>query len=166
MLAVFNWDFFTDDISRLGLAALIGGALGCERQLHGHWAGLRTHMMVAIGSAMFVMAGMRLAGNQPADVARIIQGIASGIGFLGAGTILKLGDRMEIKGLTTASSIWLAAGLGVAAGAAEYTLAAAATCVSLTVLVVLHPLDRFLNRRNPNHNRPDSPEPPEPTDPR
>jgi putative Mg2+ transporter-C (MgtC) family protein len=162
MLAVFNWDLFTDDICRLGVAALIGGMLGCERQLHGHWAGLRTHMMVAAGSAMFVMAGMRLAGNQPADVSRIVQGIASGIGFLGAGTILKLGDRMEIKGLTTASSIWLAAGLGVAAGAAEYTLAVAATCVSLTVLVLLHPLDKLLNRRYPRGNHSDSPEPPEP----
>ena len=148
MLAAFNWELFGDDISRLGVAAVIGGVIGCERQLHGHWAGLRTHMMVALGSAVFVVAGMRMAGNQPADVSRIVQGVASGIGFLGAGTILKLGEQMEIKGLTTASSIWLSAGLGIAAGLAEYTLAAAATCVSLVVLIVLHPLDQVLNRRH------------------
>jgi putative Mg2+ transporter-C (MgtC) family protein len=159
MLAVFNWDFFTDDIGRLGLAAVIGGALGCERQLHGHWAGLRTHMMVAVGAAVFVVAGTRLAGNQPADVSRIVQGIASGIGFLGAGTILKLGEKQEIKGLTTASSIWLAAGLGIAAGLAEYTLAAAATCVSLTVLICLHPLDQLLNKSHRNQNHRDPPGP-------
>ena len=159
MLAAFSWNLFSDDITRLGVAALIGGALGIERQLHGHWAGLRTHMMVAVGSAVFVVAGMRLAGNQPADVSRIVQGIASGIGFLGAGTILKLGDRMEIKGLTTASSIWLAAGLGIAAGLAEYTLAAAATCVSLAVLLLLHPLDQVLNKRHHirDHNDPPGP---------
>jgi putative Mg2+ transporter-C (MgtC) family protein len=163
MLAVFTWNLFGDDITRLGVAALIGGGLGLERQLHGHWAGLRTHMMVAVGSAVFVVAGMRLAGNQPADVSRIVQGIASGIGFLGAGTILKLGDRMEIKGLTTASSIWLAAGLGIAAGLAEYTLAAAATCVSLTVLVLLHPLDQILNKRYRAQVRREPPGPTGPT---
>jgi putative Mg2+ transporter-C (MgtC) family protein len=105
---------------------------------------------------------MRLAGNQPADVSRIVQGIASGIGFLGAGTILKLGTQMEIKGLTTASSIWLSAALGIAAGLAEYTLAVAATCVSLVVLVALHPLDQVLNRR---HHEYDHHEPPGPTAP-
>jgi putative Mg2+ transporter-C (MgtC) family protein len=160
MLAVFTWDLFSDDISRLGVAAIIGGVIGCERQLHGHWAGLRTHMMVSLGSAVFVVAGMRLAGNQPADVSRIVQGVASGIGFLGAGTILKLGAQMEIKGLTTASSIWLSAGLGIAAGLAEYTLAVAATCVSLAVLILLHPLDQVLNKRHTVHERHDVPTPP------
>jgi putative Mg2+ transporter-C (MgtC) family protein len=162
MLAALDWNLFGDDITRLGIAALIGGALGFERQLHGHWAGLRTHMMVALGSAIFVMAAMRLAGNEAGAVSRAVQGIAAGIGFLGAGTILKLGDKQEIKGLTTASSIWLSAGLGIAAGLAEYTLAAAATCVSLVVLVVLQPLDQLLNKRYRNHVRHDPPGPPTP----
>jgi putative Mg2+ transporter-C (MgtC) family protein len=157
MLAVINWNLFNDDITRLGIAALIGGALGLERQLHGHWAGLRTHMMVALGSAIFVMAAMRLSGNEAGAVSRAVQGIAAGIGFLGAGTILKIGDRQEIKGLTTASSIWLSAGLGIAAGLAEYTLAAAAMCVSLVVLVVLHPLDQRLNKRFRNHDEQNPP---------
>src|SRR5450432_3198321 len=116
MLAVFSWFRFQDDVTRLGVAALIGGAIGFERQLHGHWAGLRTHMMVAVGSAVFVMAGERISGEHTDDVSRVIQGIAAGIGFLGAGTILKLGDQMEIKGLTTASSIWLSAAIGIASG--------------------------------------------------
>jgi putative Mg2+ transporter-C (MgtC) family protein len=148
MLAVFSWNLFDDDLTRLAVAAFIGGIIGVERQLHGHGAGLRTHMMVAIGSAVFVVAGTRISQGQGADVSRIIQGIASGIGFLGAGTILKLGTQMEIKGLTTASSIWLSAGLGVASGLAEYTLAAAATCVSLVVLILLHPLDQLLDRKH------------------
>src|SRR5262249_25966773 len=132
----------------LGIAAAFGGVLGFERQLHGHWAGLRTHMMVALGSAVFVLTAARIAGNESGAVSRAVQGVAAGIGFLGAGTILKLGDRQEIKGLTTASAVWLAAAVGIAAGMAEYSLAAAAMGVSLVVLVILRPLDRRLNERS------------------
>jgi putative Mg2+ transporter-C (MgtC) family protein len=155
MLAAFDWLRFEDDLTRLAVAAFMGGVLGFERQLHGHWAGLRTHMMVALGSAVFVLTAARLAGNEAGAVSRAVQGIAAGIGFLGAGTILKLGDKQEIKGLTTASSIWLAAAVGIAAGMAEYALAAAAMGVSLVVLVVLRPLDRRLNERYHNHERHD-----------
>jgi len=80
-------------------------------------------------------------------VTRVIQGIASGIGFLGAGTILKLDATQQIKGLTTASSIWLAAALGAAAGLAEYALATAAAVMSLIVLGVLGPIEKLLERR-------------------
>ena len=78
----------------------------------------------------------------------MIQGIAAGIGFLGAGTILKLDQKQEIKGLTTASSIWLSAALGTAAGLAEYALATAAACISLFVLGVLGPMEKFFERRH------------------
>ena len=148
------WPVFWDDAARIGMAALLGGALGLEREWKGHWAGLRTHMMVSIGCAIFVIAAIGVAGNDHREtVTRVIQGIASGIGFLGAGTILKLDQKQEVKGLTTASSIWLSAALGTAAGLAEYALATAAVVVSLFVLGVLGPLEKFFERRQAKHRR-------------
>lgn len=126
---------------------MLGGVLGLERELKGHWAGLRTHMMVAIGSAIFVVAALQVGGGHGEAVSRVIHGVAAGIGFLGAGTILKINDEREIQGLTTASSIWLVAALGIVAGLAEYTLAIAATGVSLFVLAVLGPLESYFERR-------------------
>ena len=135
-----------DPVIRLIVAAALGGLIGVERQLGGHWAGLRTHMMVGLGAAIFAVAGSRVGPS--GDATRVIQGIAAGIGFLGAGTILKLSDRMEVMGLTTASSIWLAAAVGTSAGLALYTVAIAATVLSLVVLAALLPLERkFLERR-------------------
>src|SRR6187551_3811553 len=118
MLTDFSTDF-SDDLARLGVAALLGGVIGLEREWKGHWAGLRTHMLVACGCAIFVIAADSVSQHQGDAVSRVIQGIASGIGFLGAGTILKLDQKQQIKGLTTASSIWLAAAMGTAAGLAE-----------------------------------------------
>jgi len=138
---------FWDDLARIGAAALLGGAIGLEREWKGHWAGLRTHMMVATGCAIFVISGIAISGERSEAVTRVIQGIASGIGFLGAGTILKLDATQQIKGLTTASSIWLAAALGAAAGLAEYALATAAAVMSLIVLGVLGPIEKLLERR-------------------
>jgi putative Mg2+ transporter-C (MgtC) family protein len=144
----WDWPVFWDDALRVGIAAVLGGALGLEREWKGHWAGLRTHMMVAIGCAVFVIAGIGVTGDQHHEaVTRVIQGIASGIGFLGAGTILKLDEEQEVKGLTTASSIWLTAALGTAAGMAEYALAVSGTVVSLFVLGVLGPIEKFFERR-------------------
>ena len=142
---------FWDDLARIGAAAILGGVIGVEREWKGHWAGLRTHMMVAVGSAIFVVAGIEIANGDNEVVTRVIQGIASGIGFLGAGTILKLDQTREIKGLTTASSIWLAAALGTAAGLAEYGLATASAIVSLFVLGVLGPVEKYLERRHKLH---------------
>jgi putative Mg2+ transporter-C (MgtC) family protein len=149
----WEWTEFYDDSLRLAAAALLGGAIGLERELKGHWAGLRTHMMVSVGSAIFVIAGLNLAGENSDSVTRVIQGVASGIGFLGAGTILKSDDRKEIKGLTTASSIWLAAALGSAAGLAEYALAVAAALVSLFVLGVLGPMETFFEHQQAKKRR-------------
>jgi putative Mg2+ transporter-C (MgtC) family protein len=149
-----DWPLLWDDTTRVAVAALLGGALGFEREWKGHWAGLRTHMMVSIGSAIFVIAGLAVPGQHPEDAAtRVIQGVASGIGFLGAGTILKLDQKQEIKGLTTAGSIWLAAALGIAAGTAEYALAIAAVIVSLFVLAVLGPLEKVFERRQAQHRK-------------
>lgn len=139
-----EWEAFLDDLTRIGAAAVLGGVLGLERELNGHFAGLRTHMMVAIGCAVFVVAGLNISGNQQEAATRVIQGVAAGIGFLGAGTILKLDNERKIKGLTTASSIWLAAALGTVAGLAEYALAAAAAVIAIIILAVLRPIERVL----------------------
>jgi putative Mg2+ transporter-C (MgtC) family protein len=149
----WEWQEFWDDLVRIGAAALLGGALGLEREWKGHWAGLRTHMMVSMGCAIFVIGGIAVAGEQSDAVTRVIQGIASGIGFLGAGTILKLDQKQEIKGLTTASSIWLAAALGTTAGLGRYALAVAAAIISLFVLGVLGPLEKYFERRQAEHRK-------------
>jgi putative Mg2+ transporter-C (MgtC) family protein len=143
----WEWSEFWDDLTRVGVAAVLGGALGIEREWKGHWAGLRTHMLVAMGCAIFVISSMAIVGRDDESVTRVIQGIASGVGFLGAGTILKLDHKQEIKGLTTASSIWLAASLGVTAGAAQFALAVAAVTISLFVLGVLGPIEKFFEKR-------------------
>jgi len=148
-----EWKIVGDDILRIAVAALLGGVLGFEREWKGHWAGLRTHMMVSIGCAILVISGLEVSGNQREAVTRVIQGIASGIGFLGAGTILKLDKKQEIKGLTTASSIWLAAALGTTAGLAQYGLAIASALISLFVLGVLGPLEKFFEQRQARHRK-------------
>lgn len=147
-MTLFDSPVFWDDLARIGVAAVLGGAIGLEREWHGHWAGFRTHMMVAIGCSIFVISGLGIAGDERQAVTRVIQGIASGIGFLGAGTILKLDQSQQIKGLTTASSIWLAAALGCATGLAQFALATAAAVVSLFVLGVLGPIEKLFERRH------------------
>lgn len=146
----------TDTVIRLVAASVLGALVGLERQLHGRWAGLRTHIMVSLGSAVFVVAAVELAGrivttettSVSADsVSRVIQGIAAGAGFLGAGTILKIADQMEIKGLTTASSIGLAAAVGTASGLGLYLLAATGTIISLVVLAMLRPMEKRFEHR-------------------
>src|SRR5713101_4553791 len=103
-------------LARLTVAMILGGVIGFERQHFGKAAGMRTYMLVALGAALFTL-GPALAGMTPADLSRVIQGIATGIGFVGAGTILKLSDQQEVRGLTTAAGVWAAAAVGVAAGA-------------------------------------------------
>ncbi|MGD9632440.1 MAG: MgtC/SapB family protein, partial [Pirellulales bacterium] len=101
----FELEVFLDDLARIGAAAIVGGLLGLERELNGHFAGLRTHMMVSIGCAVFVVGGLAVSAGHHDAVTRVVQGIAAGVGFLGAGTILKLDEERKIKGLTTAASI-------------------------------------------------------------
>ena len=102
-------------VVRLGMAALLGGLLGYEREHAGKAAGVRTHMLVAMGAALLVLTAEQ-AGVQPADNSRVLQGIIAGIGFLGAGTILKGDAESQVRGLTTAAGIWLTAAIGVATG--------------------------------------------------
>ena len=142
---------FAEDLTRLTVAIILGGAIGLEREWKGHWAGLRTHILVSMGCAIFIIAGIEMVGHESESITRVIQGLASGIGFLGAGTILKLDQSQEIKGLTTAASIWLAASLGTAAGSGEYALSIAAVLASLFVLGVLGPIESVFERRHKEH---------------
>ena len=129
-------------IIRLIAAALLGGLLGAERESEGKAAGLRTHMLVGLGAALFVLAPHQ-AGLAEGDLSRIIQGVAAGIGFIGAGTILKLTHRQEIRGLTTAASIWLTAAIGVAAALGPlWVPLLCATCA----WVILYVLGKVQNR--------------------
>lgn len=126
---------------RLVAAALLGGIVGAEREWVGKAAGLRTHMLVSLGAALFVLAAAE-EGLAQAETGRIIQGVAAGIGFIGAGTILKRADRDEIQGLTTAASIWLTAAIGVAVALGPLWLPVVCAICALLILLVLGALER------------------------
>lgn len=121
--------------ARLLLAGLLGGLLGYERERMGKAAGLRTHMLVAMGSALFVMAPM-FAGMTELD--RVVQGVVTGIGFLGAGAIIKRQSEANIQGLTTAAGVWMTAAIGVACGLGRGLTAIVAACLAFAVLSALH----------------------------
>jgi putative Mg2+ transporter-C (MgtC) family protein len=127
-------------VLRLLAAAVLGAIVGAEREATGKAAGLRTHMIVALSSALFVLAP--LESKMPlADVSRVIQGIAAGIGFLGAGAILKLTSDREIQGLTTAAGIWMTAAIGVAAGLGRLVLAGIGVLLAWIILRVLQRIE-------------------------
>lgn len=132
---------------RLIIAAILGAAIGIERERTDHPAGMRTHMLVALGSATFTVLSIEAFKAPGADPARVAAQIVTGIGFLGAGAILKRG--VSVKGLTTAASLWAVAAIGMAAGAAAYGIAVAATII---VVVSLWPLriieDRWFPRKD------------------
>lgn len=121
---------------RLLVAVILGGMLGYERETRGISAGLRTHMLVALGAAIFVLVPLE-AGVSQGDLSRVLQGVITGVGFLGAGAIIKLNQEQEIKGLTTAASVWLTAAIGVAAGMGREATAVLSTLLALFILAVL-----------------------------
>lgn len=121
---------------RLLMAALLGGILGFEREQRGKAAGIRTHMLVAIGAALFVLIPQE-AGISDEEMSRVVQGVISGIGFLGAGAIIKGSDEKHLKGLTTAAGIWLTAAIGVAAGLGREASAILCTFLALAVFLVM-----------------------------
>ncbi|MDB5797938.1 MAG: mgtC family protein [Paucimonas sp.] len=128
-----------DDITRVSLrmlvALLLGAVLGYQRESAGAAAGLRTHMLVSLGSALFILIPSQ-AGMAVEDLSRVMQGVTAGIGFLGAGAIIKLRSE-EIKGLTTAAGIWLTAAVGVAAGMGLEATAVLSAAFGWAVLALL-----------------------------
>ena len=132
-------------VVRIVAAGLLAAVLGGEREAEGKAAGLRTHMLVALGAALFVIAP-REAGLGGSEVSRIVQGVAAGIGFIGAGTILKQADRGEIKGLTTAASVWMTAAIGVAAGLGPLWVPVLATACAWVILEVMGRIERRMSR--------------------
>lgn len=127
---------------RLIIAAMLGGILGFEREQQGKSAGLRTHMLVSLGAALFVLVPQQ-AGMGDADLSRVLQGLVAGVGFLGAGTIIKGQREEDIHGLTTAAGLWLTAAIGVAAGLGREATAILSTCLTLVILAFV---PRFENR--------------------
>jgi putative Mg2+ transporter-C (MgtC) family protein len=121
---------------RLLVAVVLGGILGYERESVGASAGLRTHMLVSLGCALFVLIPLQ-AGMPLEDVSRVLQGVTAGIGFLGAGAILKLKDENRIEGLTTAAGIWLTAAVGVAAGMGRESTAVLSALFAFVILSFL-----------------------------
>jgi putative Mg2+ transporter-C (MgtC) family protein len=121
---------------RLLVAAILGGLIGYERQRKSRSAGVRTHMLVCVGTAMFII-GPTQAGLLIDDLSRILQGIVQGIGFLGAGAIILGTLKQRTQGLTTAASIWSTAAIGVAAGLGLEATAVLSTALVLTILAVL-----------------------------
>jgi len=132
---VTNVEEVTRILVRLLMAALLGAVLGFEREHRGKSAGVRTHMLVSLGAALFVLAPS-MAGADAQALSRVIQGIVAGIGFLGAGTILKGNGRdpSHVKGLTTAAGLWMTAAIGTAAGMGREATALIGTILALLVL--------------------------------
>lgn len=149
----FDWQDLIQSAVRLTAAGLAGGILGFNREITGAWAGLRTHMVVSVGAALFLLLATDLAREDSSALPRALEGVATGVGFLGAGTILKQSNRSSIKGLTTASSIWMAAGLGSVAGCGEYELLAAGTLMAIIVLVIFKPVSDAISEVRHSHEQ-------------
>ncbi len=138
---------------RLVLAAVLGGILGYERERKGRSAGVRTHMLVAVGAALFVIGPLQ-SGMPIEDISRVLQGIVQGIGFLGAGAIMVRAAKHQVEGLTTAANIWATAGIGVIAGLG---LEATAVLSAVVVLIILAAVPLILPKISTADSEPDDP---------
>jgi len=134
-----------DAIVRMVAAVLAGAAIGFNRDIHGKPTGIRAHALVSLGAAILVIAGSapHIGSDDPAATSRVIQGVIAGVGFLGAGVILR-GQGVRVYHLTTAASLWVTTGVGVLCGLGEWKLAVVATALVLLVLVAGLRLDRWL----------------------
>ncbi len=133
-------------IMRLVLSVILSGLIGLERQIHRRTAGLRTHILVSLGSCLIMLTSLYIfaiyKNEVPLDPARIAAGVITGIGFLGAGAIIR--DREGVKGLTTAASLWVVAGIGLATGCGFYTAALFTTVLALLTLFFLRYVERIM----------------------
>ncbi len=130
-------------------AAILTSVIGFEREYHGHAAGLRTHLLVGLGSALIMVISVYGFSSvfDSRDPARLAAQVITGIGFLGAGTIVQTG--VDVKGLTTASTLWISMAIGLAAGSGNFVIATLATAIGFILLVVLRKVERFASRKNP-----------------
>jgi putative Mg2+ transporter-C (MgtC) family protein len=147
-----------DVLLRLLAAFVCGAVIGLNREFHRKPAGFRTFALVSLGAAVVVIAMEDRGG--PDAISRVIQGILTGIGFLGAGVIFRREAPNKVSGLTTAAAVWLTAGLGTAAGLGQYTLVIAATAIALLLLLLGGPFERLLTGNRKKHD----PEPGNDTD--
>ena len=138
-----------DLVLRLLLASAVGAVIGFERERHGHPAGMRTHLLVAVGSAIFTVLSFHAFGpisEAPVDGSRVAAQIVAGVGFLGAGAIMK--DGLSIRGLTTAASLWAVAALGISAAVGQVAVTAAGTAIVLVSLSPLRRVETWIRRFN------------------
>src|SRR5680860_792042 len=149
-LVTADWELFGTEVLRIVVALVLGGSIGLERELRERAAGFRTHILVAMGASAFTLASIygfqltaeQAAGGQTYDPSRVAAQIVSGIGFLGAGAIIRHG--MSVRGLTTAASLWAVAAIGMLSGAGMYGLATATTLLVLVSLAGLRFLEHHI----------------------
>jgi putative Mg2+ transporter-C (MgtC) family protein len=137
---------------RLAAAVGAGALIGLDRELRRKPAGLRTLALVALGSAVFVLETVDPARAYTDATSRVIQGVVTGVGFLGAGSIMRTADEESVRGLTTAASIWLAAAMGVACGLADWPLVIGGCALGLLVLTIT-PVERVIHNRRKTDSR-------------
>jgi putative Mg2+ transporter-C (MgtC) family protein len=140
-----SWEQLARASIRIVLAAILGAVLGLQRESWGKPAGLRTHMLVAMGAALFVFAPLE-SGVSTQEATRLVQGVATGIGFIGAGAILKLTREREVEGLTTAAGIWMTAAFGMAVGFGRLGSAVASCALAWVVLQLLGAAEQRVKR--------------------
>ena len=133
-------------VLRLGLAVLLGALIGYEREQRESAAGLRTHMLVALGTALFVLVPQQ-AGLSNADLSRVIQGVVAGVGFLGAGAVIKQAQSGQVHGLTTAAGIWSTAAIGVAVGLGREATAIVSAVTVVVILGLILRLEKRMGKR-------------------
>ena len=142
-------------IIRLMAATLLGAVVGIQRERAGKPAGLRTHILVTLGTTVFILACSGV-GMSSDGLSRVIQGIITGIGFLGAGSILKLNEERDIQGLTTAAGVWMTAAIGVAIGLGSLGVALLSTLFTLIILTLAGPYESRAKKRAANLEGKDS----------
>jgi putative Mg2+ transporter-C (MgtC) family protein len=149
MDAVAVPDTFAEIVLRLSLATLFGALVGLNRERLGKPAGLRTHAIVALGAAQLTIAALLLGRDDPSAPSRVLQGVITGVGFIGAGVILHRHDAPSVQGLTTAAAIWLVAALGIASGAGLWRTAGVSLVLTLVLLTVGERIDQWVHRDPP-----------------